>query len=931
MQNNLKKTATGVLVIFALLIICMPLAMTPDTSAHTPGWNIPTFAYLAASPNPYGLGSSQPMLLVFWINVPPPTAAGTTGDRWRGFTVDVTTPSGQVEHFGPINSDPTGSSFLQYTPHETGNYTAFFSFPGQNLSRTGPTGLTGPDSVYVGDYFMPSNTTLSFVVNDTPTSYFQEAPLPGAYWERPINENNQFWAQIGSNWLGQNEYGATYMKYNPFGQAPNTAHVMWTYPLTWGGIVGGDHAVNDYMSFYSGSQYQLKFTNPIIMYGNLYFSLPVNNAIQGNGVTAVELRTGKTLWTNPALTSVSFGQLYDYESPNQHGTTGNYLWYSGTAIGTGITNPNQTAVNQYLGTNNFLGANYDPGSGLGAIAGITSNSQPVNAPGSWIAVDPQTGNLLFNETNVPSGTRAYGPQGEWLIYNIGRASSTSPFTYLWQWNNTKLPGNDVAGGISQWLPGKANYNMSTAYDYNVTLSQALNPTQSSLGSVGGFGGSASYNATTALFTNNPTILRVFPGDVVFGQSSGLQQTPGTSSGVWGTPDPYTLWAINLDPSRGNIGQVLWQKTYPAPSGNITVCVGPADSESNIATLYYRETMQWTGIDMLTGNVVWGPTAMETPAWNYYTGTTGLTNPVGIGFGHLYVAGYGGILRAYDLKTGHIDFTYGNDPSNPRNSTATSETAYGDYPTQVAAIADGKVYLVEEEHSLNAPAYHGAKTRCVNATTGDLLWEMYGMSSWQEQAVADGYYVWFNMNDQQIYCIGPGQSATSISVSPSVTAQGNSVLITGSVTDQSPNEALKGTPAISDADQGRWMDYMVTKTITEPTDAKGVDVTLQALDPNGNLINIGTVTSDSHGVFKKLWTPEVPGEYTILAKFAGSQSYGSSTAETAVGISEAPAPTAAPTQAPPSMADQYFLPISAVLIVFMIVVAALVAFSIAKKR
>ena len=69
-----------------------------------------------------------------------------------------------------------------------------------------------------------------------------------------------------------------------------------------------------------------------------------------------------------------------------------------------------------------------------------------------------------------------------------------------------------------------------------------------------------------------------------------------------------------------------------------------------------------------------------------------------------------MLRAYDMKTGNIDFTYGNDPSNPRNSTATTETAYGTYPTQVAAIADGKVYLVEEEHSLNAPAYHGAKTR-----------------------------------------------------------------------------------------------------------------------------------------------------------------------------------------------------------------------------
>ncbi|HSV48960.1 MAG TPA: hypothetical protein VLH35_01475, partial [Candidatus Acidoferrales bacterium] len=127
MQTNRKKIVFSIFVVFALLTITTPNLLSPTASAHTPGWNIPTFAYLAVSSNPYGIGSAQPLLIVFWINVPPPTAAGSLGDRWRGMTVDVTTPSGKVEHFGPITSDPTGSSFLQYTPAETGNYTAFFS------------------------------------------------------------------------------------------------------------------------------------------------------------------------------------------------------------------------------------------------------------------------------------------------------------------------------------------------------------------------------------------------------------------------------------------------------------------------------------------------------------------------------------------------------------------------------------------------------------------------------------------------------------------------------------------------------------------------------------------------------------------------------------------------------------------------------------
>ena len=57
---------------------------------------------------------------------------------------------------------------------------------------------------------------------------------------------------------------------------------------------------------------------------------------------------------------------------------------------------------------------------------------------------------------------------------------------------------------------------------------------------------------------------------------------------------------------------------------------------------------------------------------------------------------------------------------------------------------------------------------------------------------------------------------------------------------------------------------------------GVQVTLTAIDSNGVSYDIGTVTSDSKGMFKKLWvTPETEGEYSIIASFAGSDSYWSS--------------------------------------------------------
>ena len=57
----------------------------------------------------------------------------------------------------------------------------------------------------------------------------------------------------------------------------------------------------------------------------------------------------------------------------------------------------------------------------------------------------------------------------------------------------------------------------------------------------------------------------------------------------------------------------------------------------------------------------------------------------------------------------------------------------------------------------------------------------------------------------------------------------------------------------------------------------------AVDPNGNIQDIGTVTSDSMGHFEKAWKPPVEGTYKILASFAGDDSYWSSADQTALGV------------------------------------------------
>ena len=84
----------------------------------------------------------------------------------------------------------------------------------------------------------------------------------------------------------------------------------------------------------------------------------------------------------------------------------------------------------------------------------------------------------------------------------------------------------------------------------------------------------------------------------------------------------------------------------------------------------------------------------------------------------------------------------------------------------------------------------------------------------------------------------------------------------------------------------------------PANATGVEVSLDTLDPNGNFVHIGTVTSDISGIYSHMFTPEVPGKYTIIASFEGSGAYYGSSAETAINVDAAAEPTPAPT---PTMA------------------------------
>ncbi len=871
-KRELRSKCITAITLFLTLTIAIPLFALPTANAHTPPWTIPTYAFLSVAPNPTGVG--QRVIIVAWVNWALPESGLSNDIRFKDYKITITQPDGETEIINMQSTDPTSTSYVFYTPDQTGTYSFVFSHPG--ITYTWNT--TANMRTWTNDTFSGSTSkTVELVVQQDPIGKLPQYPLPTEYWNRPIEGQNSDWWTISSNWLGRNSgqilgggnWGGGGIQQD--GIAPNSPHVVWAKPLEAGGVVGGNYSFAQGVTFYTGLSYEGRFSNPLIVNGRLYYDAPLGNNAASGPYMAVDLRTGQTIWENPNI-SPSFGQLYMYDTPNQHGVIpSGMLWQT---------------------------------SGFGAQ--------------TWMAYDPLSGQNLYNLTDVPSGTTVYGPNGEILryVFNYGGR-------WLALWNNTAAPGLSAGTGdlynLDQWRPMGKSVNASTAYSWNVTI-----PNLPGLA--------------------NPSILSVIPDDLIIGTSTNF-----AAFTQFLTPNPYTFWAISLKPATR--GQLIWIKNYTAPAGNLTLnYLGapnaanlnlPVDPVNRVFFVEVKETSQWYGYDLDTGNILWGPVG-EFRSTQFF-GTT--SNPPAIGYpayGKLYVAGYGGILYAFDAKTGNLLWTYGNGGAG--NSTYSGyETPWGYYPIFVSTIADGKIYLFTGEHSPNVPPYKGSRMRAVNATTGEEIWTMMGwhasggFGQWAAP-IADGHLIFYNVYDARVYAVGKGPSETTVSIQNNVIPQGNGILIQGKVTDISPGtkqleQSLRfpnGVPAVSDNSQSTWMEYVYMQK-PRPMDATGVEVTLSVVDANGNYREIGKSTSNADGFFTYYWKPDIPGQYIVYASFAGSESYWPSHAVTSFAVDAAPVATAQSTPLPQSAADLYFLPVSIGLFIAIAIVAALVALLLLKKR
>ena len=188
----------------------------------------------------------------------------------------------------------------------------------------------------------------------------------------------------------------------------------------------------------------------------------------------------------------------------------------------------------------------------------------------------------------------------------------------------------------------------------------------------------------------------------------------------------------------------------------------------------------------------------------------------------------------------------------------------------------------------------------------------------------------------MYSIGRGPSTTTVSAPDVAATLGTPIVIKGTVTDisagtQQPTvkaDYPNGVPCASDASMTEWM-ATVYDQFPAPTDFTGVQVTVNVLDSNNNYYTIGTATTSQTGTYSLTWTPQVTGNYTVIATFAGTNGYWGSQAQNSFAVTAAPA-TPTPTTATASTVDTYFVP-AVIAIILVIIIGFALLFITLRKR
>ena len=850
------KISKKIVVSIALLtILIIPMVHMQIQSAQAATYT--SYPFIGAMPNPVGVG--QQVLL----HVGALTALQNAQDGWLGLKVEVVSPDNKTIFIECPKTDSTGGTGVTFVPNQIGTYTLTTIFPKQNSTNRG---------VFTNNVYNEARSDpLKLVVQADPVEYYPAFPLPTEYWSRPVDAQVREWYSIMGHWLRAPEGF-----YTPFNDGPTTAHILWTRPLgeDQGGLVGGMPLTDErYLpsgtdSFENGDAYEGRWPTQFIIGGILYYC-PFESGIPDQPVIAIDLRTGKELWTKTFLNNArpSFAQIIDWKCMNNDGAF------------------------MYLGFST-------------SSSGVTTLS----------FVDAYSGNWRYNITNVPGGTQVYGQLGEQLRYSISNVgNSTNRVWNLTQWNQTYVVSAGKTGMSESWgsqVRGNT-YNSTTrpnhGYDLNVTIPE-LRTTPSN--------GAA------------PPILKIFPNNRIIGGSVNATMVHlwglnlNRSKGAIGTLLFNNTWTAPAEWVEGNISISGFQGGWCAWG-----------EQDNVAVLFGKENRVHYGFSLETGNFLWQTEPQGyLDAWDdslnvarmiangkFYASSIG-------GIVYCYDVTNGERLWNYTCEDPYTEEQFSNNWWL-RPMFVTNDYAYFGHLEHSAnnPRPRGAPFIC-----LNATS--GELVWRINGAFRQSRWGGRAIIGDSIIATQDTYNQQVYAIGKGPSAMTVAAPNIGVPLGSSVLIQGTVMDVSpGTTSDNLALRFPNGVPAVSDASMSDWMLY-VYKQFQRPTNATGVEVTISVLDANGNFREIGKTTTSSDGFFSLPWTPDIPGNYNVYTSFAGSKSYYPAHAETAFVVDEAPEVTPPPDQPapPPTMSDLYLAPGIASIIVAIAIVGAVTVLMLRKR-
>ena len=854
----------------------LPSGVTPSATVKVTG------AYLSVTPSPVGL--DQQLLVNMWI-IP---AIHRQRQFIGAFEIVITKPDGTSETIGGIDSYcGDGTAWFNYVPDQIGTWKFKFNFLGMYY----PAGYYYNGKAYPSLAAMPAED-LAKLQQVQYGSMSSPANLGSAYYQpdsSPVMEVTVQQNMVAS-WSPK-PLPTDYWTRPAYSENREWWPILGNWPAT--GIVGGGPnwpaETNIYMNNYGFVPYVQAPNSAHVVWKR---QGAMGGLIGGaSGQITYELFAGTGEIGYPTI--IYMGRCYEtITKVSQTGAapqnywqcfdlrTGELYWerplYAGEAAGPTFIEYAEEAE-EVPGATARIGIT----AYLVTIIGASGNNA-----GRILKYNPWNGALVINITGplpgIGSGTPYAGPN-VLSIQNLGNSVPAAQRYRLINWTIENNAGPGYAYNAYGLQPVVDNFTARVISNITFPFSGL---------------GTCDFEAMVSVNSGsiNPAGTGVTAGQYYMGASLRTGQL---------------LWNVTLDSSTG----------YDQFFG-----VQPRADHSKFATR--NRDGSYYCFDINTGKFLWKSPMSAYPwgVWEAYN--------VESAYGHIFMTDYAG-CSAINWETGKIDWTFVS-PTPFAFETPYEVNGTGIYSFHSAGlVADEKVFVVNTEHSPSQPLTRGWRLFCLNATTGKNIWNISngqgapGSRTFQG-SVADGYLAMTNEYDGFLYVYGKGKSATTVTAPETAVPLGTSVLIQGTVLDQSP--AQPATPCVSADSMSTQMEYLHNQYpidgLYHNVTMTGVEATITAIGSDGTVIDLGTVTTNAYyGTFSKSWTPPKEGTYTITASFTSDDSYGSSSAATTLQVGPAPTEITIPEQTMPP--DYTMLIIGGIIAV--IIAVAIVGILLYRKK